>query len=127
MDNTIKERIRTMREKFGFSQKYVAFSVGVNPSIVSRWESGITVPSRENIQKLAEIFQVTSDFLLGITEEEDMKNDFDLDSNEKKLVFDFRLLNSQGKEYIMQTMSMAVQIYKKSDRVSGMEDRAIGG
>ena len=49
-----------------------------------------------------------------------------LTAQEKKLVEDFRSLNQQGREYVLQSMAMAVRIYLsgQSGTVSGVESRA---
>ena len=59
------QRLVAERKRHGYSQKYVALSVGVAASIVSRWESGLKVPSRENLAKLADLYGVTIDYLMG--------------------------------------------------------------
>ena len=57
---------REAREAAGFSQKFVALTLGVKPPNVSRWESGVTFPTVENLMKLADLYGVTTDYLLGI-------------------------------------------------------------
>lgn len=56
---------REARENAGFSQKYVAITLGIQPPNVSRWEAGVTFPTVENLMKLADLYQVTTDYLLG--------------------------------------------------------------
>ena len=68
MGNVDRQRLIEARKKHGFSQKYVALTVNVAPSIVSRWESGAKFPSRENLVKLAELYGVSTDYLLGRTD-----------------------------------------------------------
>lgn len=68
------EKLRECRERKGLSQKQVALEIGVKPPTVSQWESGIKIPSRENIVKLANLFDVTVDYLLGISEDVITKN-----------------------------------------------------
>ena len=46
-----------------------------------------------------------------------------LTDTEQKLLDDFRALNRQGRQYILQTMAMASQIYKNGS-VPDMENRA---
>lgn len=58
-------RLIEERKKKGYSQKFVAISVGVAASIVSRWESGKKIPSRESLAKLADLYGVTIDYLMG--------------------------------------------------------------
>lgn len=106
-----RERLVLVRNKHGFSQKYVALSVGVAPSIVSRWESGIKIPSRENLTKLANLYNVSVDYLLGRSDEELPVTDESLSTDEQKLIRDYRSLNPQGQAYIRQTMFMALPIY----------------
>lgn len=55
---------REARESAGFSQKYVAITLGVKPPNVSRWEGGVTFPTVENLIKLADLYNVTTDYLL---------------------------------------------------------------
>ena len=47
------------------SQKFVAISVGVSPPMVSQWENGVKEPSKDTLVKLADLFCVTTDYLLG--------------------------------------------------------------
>lgn len=58
-------RIKECREKAGLSQKQVAFEIGVAPPQISKWEAGVASPSRKNCVKLAELFNVSVDYLLG--------------------------------------------------------------
>ena len=52
------------------------------------------------------------------------KPEFEVSSVERQLVQDFRALNRQGRQYILQTMSMATHIYKNGS-VPDVGDRAI--
>ena len=123
MEKISTDRLIAIRKKHGFSQKYVAISVGVAPSIVSRLESGITTPSRENLSKLADLFNVTVDYLLSRSDEELPISSEALSIEERKLIQDYRALNQQGQEYIRQTMYMARTIYKKCVDLSYVEDK----
>ena len=117
------DRLKSLREQHGYSQKYVAISVGVAPSIVSRWESGLKTPSRESIIRLAELYGISVDYLLDRSDNESRLSLDSLSLIEKQLLSDYRSLNKQGKEYILQTMAMAVTIYK-NDLVSDVEKQA---
>ena len=58
-------RIKECRINSGLSQKYVAVSLGVAGPSVSNWESGKTLPTPENLCRLASLYGVTTDYLLG--------------------------------------------------------------
>lgn len=66
-------RYKQCRLASGMSQKFVALSVGVSPPMVSQWESGTKEPSKETLLKLANLFNVTTDYLLGRDETQKQK------------------------------------------------------
>lgn len=126
MSEVDRDRLVNTRNKHGFSQKYVALSVGVAPSIVSRWESGVKIPSRENLTKLANLYNVSVDYLLGRSDDEMPVTAVNLSQDEIKLVQDYRRLNEQGQEYIRQTMFMALPIYIRHSDLLGVERGQVG-
>lgn len=64
-------RIKECRMSKGFSQKYVAVTLGVAQPSVFAWENGKTLPSNENLKALAKLFGVSTDYLLGVDHVED--------------------------------------------------------
>lgn len=62
-------RLRECRENAKLSQKYVALTLGIAPPSVANWERGKTNPTHENIMKLADLYGVSVDYLLGRTDE----------------------------------------------------------
>lgn len=59
-------KIKELRIKFGFTQAGLAAQLGITRSAVNAWEMGVALPSTETVVKLARIFGVPSDCLLGI-------------------------------------------------------------
>lgn len=62
----VAERIKSLREHMGITQAELAKQLGITRSSVNAWELGISVPSTQYIVELANIFKVSSDYLLGI-------------------------------------------------------------
>ena len=60
----LADRIVELRKKKGWSQEELAEAAGVTRQSVSKWESAQSVPDLDKILKLAEIFGVTTDYLL---------------------------------------------------------------
>ena len=58
-------RIKELREKHGISQKELAEMLHVAPPSVSNWEHGKTKPTKANVEILAKLFGVSTDYLLG--------------------------------------------------------------
>lgn len=72
---SLGERIKEQRKCSGLSQEKVAGLVGVSRQAVTKWETGQSAPSTENLFKLAEIFGTTVDMLLTSDEEEEKAED----------------------------------------------------
>ena len=60
----LAEKIITLRKKNGWSQEELAEKVNVSRQSVSKWEGAQAVPDLEKILKLADLFGVTTDYLL---------------------------------------------------------------
>lgn len=67
----IEKRIKALRERIGYSQIEVAHKLGVNRSLVALWENGYANISLKQMIKLAYLYQVPIDYLLGIIDEID--------------------------------------------------------
>lgn len=63
---SIGERIKYLREKNNLSQRQLSILLNVEPATVSRYELNIRVPNIKIVKQLAMIFNVTTDYLLGI-------------------------------------------------------------
>lgn len=63
----IGERIKYLREAKGLTQKDVANKLGLESAAVSKYELNLREPNIEALKKLSEIFEVSTDFLLGLT------------------------------------------------------------
>lgn len=62
----IGERIRALREKAGYSQSELARRLTVTRSSVNAWESGISAPTAVYIIEMAQLFRVSTDYILGL-------------------------------------------------------------
>lgn len=62
----IADRIKTLREKQNQTQSELAKHLGITRSSVNAWEMGISVPSTQYLVELANLFNVSTDYLLGI-------------------------------------------------------------
>ena len=59
--------LREVREKRGMSQQILAERAGLQATAISHFEAGRRSPSFDNLRKLADALEVTTDFLLGRT------------------------------------------------------------
>lgn len=59
------ERLKELRLKKGLTQQQIADEIGVNRGSYSNWEKGKREPSFENLIKLADLLEVSLDWLFG--------------------------------------------------------------
>mgnify|MGYP000510058138 FL=1 len=60
----LAEKIIKLRKQLGWSQEELAEKMNVSRQSVSKWESTNSIPDLNKVIKLAEIFEVSTDFLL---------------------------------------------------------------
>lgn len=65
MSQEIGKRLRAARKAVGLTQKDVAHKIGVTFGAVSQWELGGTTPKGGNLMKLAQLYNVTPESLVG--------------------------------------------------------------
>ena len=63
--SALNENIRTLRMARGLNQVEFAERLGVTKQCVSNWENDNVLPSIEMLVKMADFFQVSTDYLLG--------------------------------------------------------------
>lgn len=63
----IADRIKVLREQKGLTQTALAHMLNITRSSVNAWEMGISTPSTQYIIELAKIFDVSADYLLGVS------------------------------------------------------------
>ena len=59
------DNLKKAREAKGLSQTELAKRSGLQPSAVSHFETGRRAPSFDNLKRLADTLEVTTDFLIG--------------------------------------------------------------
>lgn len=92
-------RLKELRTKAGLMQKQLANQLGVTASVVSYYELSERSPSPEVLVKLARIFHVSTDYLLGIQRSEDES-------------LDIRGLSAEGIELLRHTIAVLQNIKK---------------
>ena len=59
------ERLKNLRKTHKITQEKLATVIGVERSSIGKYESSTTIPSNETLIKIAQFFNVTTDYLLG--------------------------------------------------------------
>ncbi|MEI8619842.1 helix-turn-helix transcriptional regulator [Pseudoalteromonas sp. B129b] len=102
----LAEKIVRLRKQVGWSQEELAEKMNVSRQSVSKWESTNSIPDLNRIIMLAELFDVSTDFLLR-----DENEAFDShDENKKPDIIQISL--EQAAKYIENKMEVSALITK---------------
>ncbi len=82
MDNIIGKRIEQLREEKGWTKTFTAEKLGIKTmSTYANWEYGLRTPDSEMLTKIADLFEVSTDYLLGRT---DKRRYYELTSKDER-------------------------------------------
>ena len=63
------ERLKKLRKDAGLTQVDVANKLGISQPAYASWERGVKKPTQENLVKIAQILNVSVDYLVGNSQE----------------------------------------------------------
>lgn len=102
----IGQRIRDLRKQKRMSQTELAKSAGVSQTTVNAWETGKAEPSSSAVARLADIFNVTTDYLLGRpNKQETKKDDVELSDDDVIMTWRGKPLSDEDRELIRRIMN----------------------
>ena len=120
----MESRIKQLREKRGLIQEILAAELGITQQMLSKYERDVTLIKVDILKKIATYFNVTTDYLLGVS---DVKRDLQrqMKMNETldeyyDLIEIYKDLDSYDKEMIwsiMQTVKKVGEKRKKDNKL----------
>ncbi len=97
----LAERLRLLRTHFGYSQAALAEKLSVSRMAYTQYESGRREPSLATLIILAETYQISVDFLLGIS---DLTRLPTLSAQEKILLSQLDRLADERRQQVFHTL-----------------------
>lgn len=94
----MESRIKILREKRGLIQAILATELGITQQTLSKYEKDVNIIKKDVLKRLAEYFNVTTDYLLGLS---DVKRD---------LTGQLKISETLDEYYDL------IEVYKKLDR-----------
>lgn len=120
----MESRIKQLREKRGLIREILAAELGITQQMLSKYERDVTLIKVDILKKIATYFNVTTDYLLGVS---DVKRDLQrqMKMNETldeyyDLIEIYKDLDSYDKEMIwsiMQTVKKVGEKRKKDNKL----------
>ena len=101
--------IRKLRKEFNVSQPQLAKEIGYSDSIVSLWERGYRIPCANAIIILSRYFQVSTDYVLMVSDDNSMLHRSD------DFYVDLSVFNKRLKELRTQKNLSQFQLAKKTN------------
>lgn len=113
----IQERMKLLRLESKLTQKEIAEKLGISTAFYGQWETGKRNPASKNLQKIADFYDVTTDYLLGNT---DIRNDTTFgDDLEKSLdtfkSFDGKPMYDEDREKIREFLRKRMEDRQKQE------------
>ena len=125
MNDTFATRLKGLRKNANLTQIELAKKFNIANGTVGNWESGNRQPDYAMLQKIADFFNVSVDYLLGgyndvsgvpyemgeVTEEIDIKKSpsVDITEGEQKLLDLFRKVPENQQQMVLQMIEVALK------------------
>lgn len=114
MENYFSKNLKYLREKKGLEQQELADDLGVPRSTLSCWETGIRTPKIEQIQEIADYFNVDIDIISKDYSSGILSNKIEILFNKTK-----DILNDDERAMIEATMERAIKKYEEEKNKNG--------
>lgn len=103
------ERLKNLRKQAHLTQVEVAEKLGISQQAYASWERGVKKPTQENLVKIAQVLNVSVDYLVGNSEE---KSD-ELDNIELLFRMNSKGLTEEEKEIFKKELIEFMEERKK--------------
>lgn len=84
------DRLRALRKKYGYSRQKLAELLGIGESQIPRYETNQNKPSSDVVVRIAQLFDVSTDYLLGLTDDPHSHWSSELSDTEVRLIHALR-------------------------------------
>lgn len=99
------DNMMLLRKKKGLSQADLGKKIGTSGDVVGRYERGDIKPSIDVVEKIADVLDVSIDYLIG-------KTKMELDSQAVKRLEDISNLPDENKNFLINIIDMALRDFK---------------
>lgn len=107
-------RLKQLRENASLTQYELAKKLNLTQSTIAYYESGKKMPTLENAKIIAELFNISLDYLLGLSDiqnKESIKKQNKIDSSSDEISKEIRNLSPESQE----ELKKLIELYKLKD------------
>lgn len=121
----MESRIKQLREKRGLIQEILAAELGITQQMLSKYERDITLIKVDILKKIAVYYNVTTDYLLGISEiKRDLQGQMQMNETLDEY-YDLVEVYKELDKYDQEMIWSIIQIIKKFDEKRKREQKRV--
>ena len=94
------KKLRELRMEKGYNQERMAMELNVSQTTISAFETGERRPDTDMLVRIARYFDVSTDYLLGLTEVKKPLTTQEVSADESNLIHLYRRLSKINKEKV---------------------------
>lgn len=127
---TFGKRITQLREEKGYTtRKKFAEKLSLPETTLRNYETDAREPGHTFLKQMSDFFNVSTDYLLGLTEEREKYSSHQLKSSEMEHIEKYRSLDASGKKHIDYELdrecARMAELNDKDNRISTLEKELI--
>ena len=125
---TFGNRLSQLREERGFhTRKSFAEKIGIPETTLRNYETDVREPGHTFLKQMSDFFKVSTDYLLGITEEKERRSTHQLKSSEFEHIEKYRSLDPHGQQtvdYILdRELERTTQAKESADTIAHLQQQ----
>ena len=112
----MNNRLKECRLKKGYTQQYVALTLGIKSPSVSNWENGKTFPTTENLTALSKLYDVPLDYLMGKNNEAGAADTPALSSDQQEVLRMYSKLREEDRKAFTRQLRFTLSEYQNGEK-----------
>lgn len=101
----IGHRLAQLRKEKGYTRAEFAEILGISKYTLRNYELDVTDPGHTFLKQMSDFFNVSADYLVGLTDEKEKYSSYQLKSSEYEHINKYRDLDTHGKKMVDFTLN----------------------
>lgn len=121
-------RLIQLRKEKGYTRETFAEVLEISPYTLRNYELEVTDPGHPFLIRVADLFNVSIDYLMGVTEEREKMTSYSLKSSEYEIIEKYRFIKNQSTDGIKMVdailnreYTLTVQMKEQKDRIKKLK------
>lgn len=118
---TFGQRLTSLRKEYGYNTRNeFAEKLGIPSTTLRNYETDAREPGHIFLKQISEMFNISVDYLLCLTDEKEVLNSFRLKTSEIKIIKKYHDLDEHGKKMVDFTLD---EEYKRSTAIFNEKEK----